>query len=219
MASSIQHMVSSCILICEVNLKDSDTVFTNPHVSFQSCRAVFKEEIMKNCTWVNLNGDWSFKMQGTKDNKSDLCDLCAILQVIWRNILQVFWRHMLAVREKQTSLKLLVNHCSNVRFMDQWFFWIRYFQWIVERSINELDWMTSTILENFSFCVPQKNAMQVWNMWVRKRQHFHFCLNYSFNIVWQECSHTASICFYPILFQILGILQISSLLMWTWLTL
>jgi len=44
MASSNQHMVSSCILICEVNLKDSDIVFTNPHVSFQSCRAVFKEE-------------------------------------------------------------------------------------------------------------------------------------------------------------------------------
>lgn len=38
-------------------------------------------------------------------------------------------------------------------------------------------------------------------MWVSKWQHFHFCLNYSFNIIWQECNPTALICFYPILFQ------------------
>lgn len=51
-------------------------------------------------------------------------------------------------------------------------------------------------------CVSQKNLIQVWNdMWVSKWQHFHFCLNYSFNIIWQECNPTALICFYPILFQ------------------
>lgn len=93
----------------------------------------------------------------------------------------------------------MVNHGENgnVRFMNQWFFWIRSFQWIA--------WFLVQIIERFIkifLCVPQKNLIQVWNdMWVSKWQHFHFCLNYSFNIIWQECNHTSPFCFYPILFQ------------------